>query len=849
MNSTINNSEFTNFNDSFLEPCEPSQSQSDSLLEPFCKGFFLSSFPYKKAKVIENSLGFPATCGHEICSKLPAMQPEIIFKYPVKDTKELELNNLTASICFPTGIKVCFNEDEDPFAMNNYVTPITTQFGSRLYMTTYHFYVKYGIDYNNKYEMHPLKHLLNKFTSNYTDLTDIDKETTKLIQDNLKLCEDLGFKDFIFVPYCLSLISKYPYILQMEKILQIIFKMLCENGLNEFIPFIIDGVYLPEKNTMIKMYLPYCDTPIELNYLKASLINLNMRSLLDLNIDHILLVFRILLFEKKILFLDDNYENLSVVLDAFLGIIYPFQWVHTFIPIMSDQMIKYLETFLPYCNGIHISLKDLAKETLEEDSDDDDRVFLFYLKKNNSEISLSGKKTNFNKYVKNNLPNIPYKYEKDIKYKFKNLQYEYNDFIKKTNLFYAQNKELREFDNKIHKIFMDVFLDMFSDYTKYISFIDDDVVFNKNLFIKNKNNEDKNFYLELFETQLFQQFIQNFNSENNYYFNSKLNEKNIINKLDTKKTQNEKTFIIKPEFLNLSCNNESNIEKELSIKYNINSYKTFSNGILKCNFRIIEEKQMKINTNFKKSKIYKIPYEKNNNNRNSINIDFNKKKQNKTYEIENLNEKEMEITKEKIKNFMTKIFQSEISKNFEKNKEYSEFLILLKKIFSMDFFISLICQNKNEKELEKYSFEILLKIFKEILLNYLNLPENDKIFENIINLLRNSFLYKTKKKKQNLFEELVQNLKKYSKFTKENFWFKWYEMEIKENLELINININIINDIIYKIVKIMLKIKIEKNLIIQFIKPINNFYIKERDNKKIEECEKKYIKIINSTKY
>jgi hypothetical protein len=396
---------------------------------------------------------------------------------------------------------------------------------------------------------------------------------------------------------------------------------------------------------------------------------------------------------------------------------------------------------------------------------------------------------------------------------------------------------------------MDVFLDMFSDYTKYISFIDDDVVFNKNLFISSKTNEEKNFFLELFETQIFQQFIQNFNNENSYYFNSKLNERNNNNKIiEVKKNQNEKTFIIKPEFLNLSCNNEANIEKELYIKYNINSYKTFPNGILKCNFRIIEEKNLKINTNFKASKIYKIPYEKNNI-RSSITIDFKNKKQNKKYEIENLNEKEIENTKEKIKIFLSKVFKSEISKNFEKNKEYTEFLTLLKKIFSMDFFINLICQNKNEKELEKNSFDILVKIFKEILINYLNLPENDKIFENIINLLRNGFLYKTKKKKQNLFEELVQNLTKYSKFTKENFWFKWYEMEIKENIDKINININIINDIIYNIVKIMLKIKIEKNVIIQFIKPINNFYIKERDIKKIEECEKNYIKIINSTKY
>ena len=84
MNSTINNSKFlnTNFN-IFLEPSEPFQFQSNSLIEPFYKRFF-SSFPYKKAKVIENSLGFPTIWSHEIFSKFPAMQPAIIFKYPIQ---------------------------------------------------------------------------------------------------------------------------------------------------------------------------------------------------------------------------------------------------------------------------------------------------------------------------------------------------------------------------------------------------------------------------------------------------------------------------------------------------------------------------------------------------------------------------------------------------------------------------------------------------------------------------------------------------------------------------------------------------------------------------------------------
>ena len=36
--------------------------------------------------------------------------------------------------------------------------------------------------------------------------------------------------------------------------------------------FLIDGVYLTEKNMSIKIYLTFHDGPIELNYLKAFII-------------------------------------------------------------------------------------------------------------------------------------------------------------------------------------------------------------------------------------------------------------------------------------------------------------------------------------------------------------------------------------------------------------------------------------------------------------------------------------------------------------------------------------------------------------------------------------------------
>ena len=73
---------------------------------------FLVSFPFKNANTIQKSQIFPAFCGNEEFSKIISMKPEIISRYSLKDTKSLEMNNLDETICFPTGIKVCYSESK-----------------------------------------------------------------------------------------------------------------------------------------------------------------------------------------------------------------------------------------------------------------------------------------------------------------------------------------------------------------------------------------------------------------------------------------------------------------------------------------------------------------------------------------------------------------------------------------------------------------------------------------------------------------------------------------------------------------------------------------------------------------
>ena len=53
---------------------------------------------------------------------------------------------------------------------------------------------------------------------------------------------------------------------------------------------------------------------------------------------------------------------------------------------MSDQMIKYLETFLPFINGINEILMPFVRDTLIENEDE---VYIIYIDKNKIDINYS----------------------------------------------------------------------------------------------------------------------------------------------------------------------------------------------------------------------------------------------------------------------------------------------------------------------------------------------------------------------------------------------------------------------------------------------------------------------------
>ena len=823
--------------------------------EPFCRGFFIASFPQKNGKVIENSQSFPAPCGHDECSSLPAMQPEIIARYPLLDTKKIELNNLAATICFPTGIKVCYSEEKPPM-LNDYVTPITTEKGERCYMVTYHFYHKIMNDiYNNSYEMHPLKHHLMKFGDSYITLSEKEMDKKNVmgeIQKSLNKSEELGFRDYVYVPICICLISKYPYANEMKKCLQSIYTLIKENLkdnnviLNNLIMHLIHSVPIPEKDTRVLFYIPYIKKNIKLICPKMqdiSVMNTNLSYLLKyFSIDYLVIILRLILFEQRVIFIDDDYTRLSLVIDNFLSLIYPFYWPHTYIPIMSDQMLQMLLSFIPYFNGIHSSFVPLVKKLfIENEIENEDELYMVYISQ--SKFKLGSSLINNNKkkykYLQDHVPALPVDLEKDLKKKLKRIKEELDSYFKSNQ----KNKDidLSEYDLRIRNSFIEMFVGMFHDYYKYMTFLDNDVVFNKSLFLeKITNSNDKKFYTEFFETQLFQQFCQNIVKDELNYFttmvtsydpNKKESSKSLLNlslsknftfkRTITNKIKRDKIYIISPEYLKIKEEDMDKIEKKMEEKYKITE-KVDEDGIYISNERILSEFTKIKDKNYINSNclIYTLPETQKNSNYSlkgiaGGNLIFKliqsmKLKSNKKFlpkDEYGITDKEKDTIKETIKDFTMNIFTSKEIKddpNLKKDLQNT-----LNTPFGREFFCGILSKNAtNIILLKDNSFKLLGKLIYNSLLFILNIQENDKVLQQMVILVKSTKYFGKEVKGQTttLWNEYKFKLQGYSKVNQSNFWEAWYQME-KRNHKLK------IEDAILQLCDIMIELELDKSFI------------------------------------
>ena len=476
-----------------IEIINPNENLSnDTTRTTFLDSFFIASIPKgdntNTLKQVPNSIHYQGQCGHSICNKLSSYRPCIINKYQNKNSG-ISLNSTTANLCFPLGIKICLEQNQFNIPTpKNICTIITTEQGTRYYLVVFYYYVKLSKEeFDELYETNPVKEF-NKEMKNKMTSSSYEQNILSIKKD-IELYSEIESRDNLQIPHCACFISKYPYIYQIEKSLEVFIRLYGDqtksiNDSTFLIQYLIDSIPIPLYKSSLTYYIPLIGSPIFLKGIDAQDLSLLISNQLDLlsifSIDNIISIFKLFILEKKIIFIDKDIEKLSKVSLLFHSLIYPLQWAGIFIPVICDNMIEYLSSFVPYVFGVP---EYLISSFDSITCDKDDSIYIVNISKN----EIREKK---GRHLL--LPALPYEYEKKLRKQLKE--------IKKNKI---QN------DYMMRRLFIQFFIDILYDYSEYIFYENGIALFHTDTLVKNRSQNESQFYIEFTSTQLFAQFINN----------------------------------------------------------------------------------------------------------------------------------------------------------------------------------------------------------------------------------------------------------------------------------------------------------------------------------------------------
>ena len=562
--------------------------------DTFCQAIIKTGISENKLSLSQYSQNFPAQCGHELCTKLPALEPNILSFYQnLKKTNIIDAKKDAIShLIFPLGIKLCINQNYQYEELNNepLINTIYNVKGDIYYIASLKYYRKISINnYNKIFKINPINvynslkleelekiekkngknntndkndkdnnknnidkiyqnksNLNNAFTFNQNNFENKNNSVKTNKEENyynseINKIKDEIFKlrpnDFIYIPECLSLVSRFPYFNQLSKCLKIIINMRRQiingdnnqqisNNISHFINHLINQVPIGNNKVNILFYTPISIEPITLyNPFSYNFGNFTCNNIFSiLNIENIITIFLLVLLEQKIIFVDTSHIILSSISFFFINLIYPLSWVNTYQPLLSLSTIRYIQSITPFIMGGNENLILYAyyKKFIiyNENFDNIDKSNIVFVSLTNNLIScdcynlICNKKGQSRKTILKYLgiPDLPKNIEKKL--------YNHLANIEKMDNINEMNEKLKTFFCRI----MVFILDDYKDH--YLNSLDKPI-FNKENYLMCKKEEKKLFYKELLGTQLFTQFIY---FENENYKSKKLCGKKLKKK-------------------------------------------------------------------------------------------------------------------------------------------------------------------------------------------------------------------------------------------------------------------------------------------------------------------------------
>ena len=240
--------------------------------DTFCLGVLISGLasPIQLTSLIENTDNFLAPCGHAECSMFPSIEPDILNSCINKNAKNFqELSHSISNMCFPLGIKPCFgckftekgieNSPDPQKTQQTFFNLIKNEKNECYYLATLQYFIKMtNQEYIMKYRFNPVTYVLDKIKN----INNKDKK----FKNNMKNISNLLNNSYVLVPESISLISKYPFFISMEKCLRCLISLQKKDDMNNLINHLINEVPSPKKGYQIQFFIPRIEKPLILNH-------------------------------------------------------------------------------------------------------------------------------------------------------------------------------------------------------------------------------------------------------------------------------------------------------------------------------------------------------------------------------------------------------------------------------------------------------------------------------------------------------------------------------------------------------------------------------------------------------
>ncbi|TRZ09144.1 hypothetical protein HGM15179_017964 [Zosterops borbonicus] len=311
-----------------------------------------------------------------------------------------------------------------------------------------------------------------------------------------------------FVPCAVCVISRYPYFSALKDCLSCLLVQLrpfrdldVEEHIKEFAAklFLIPSpppgpLHLVFHMKPLQIIIPSQEDP------DSPIIDLNLHlPLLCFKPEQVLQIMTCILTEQRIVFFSSDWALLTLVAECFMLYLHPLQWQHTFVPILSRQMLDFVMAPTSFLMGCHI---DHFGEVSTEGED------LILINIDNGDISHT-------KMVEEEfeIPDVPAQAAETFIKRVEGLQLHFDlelcHLRASTDLGELQTCRRawqQKLNMDVQQTMLQLIVNIFREVKDHLNY--EHRVFNSEEFLKTRAIGDQPFYKKVLETYMFHSFLK-----------------------------------------------------------------------------------------------------------------------------------------------------------------------------------------------------------------------------------------------------------------------------------------------------------------------------------------------------